>query len=300
MKTDLYQQTTDKVLAMMAEYGTDWLNPMKAGARVNLTLPRNVASRKNYRGINIPMLAWSGYSSPVWGTYKQWADKGAQVRKGQKATGIVFWQFIEKTDPATGEKSTIPFLRSYSVFNAEQVDGWDELAEVIPEVTPVERDARAEAFFSAIPAKVSHNTDGRAYYSPALDAVSLPEPENFSASKHSSALENYYSTLAHELTHWTGHKSRLNRLEGDRFGTEGYAREELVAELGAAFICAELGISNEPRPDHAQYLNSWMRLLADKNREFIKAAGAAQKAVDLLLSYSSAEADDVEDIAEAA
>jgi antirestriction protein ArdC len=300
MKTDLYQQVTDKVLAMMAEHGTKWLNPMREGKHLNLTMPRNVASRKNYRGINIPMLAWAGYSSPVWGTYKQWADKGAQVLKGQKATPIVFWQFVEKIDPETGLKSTIPFLRQYAVFNAEQVEGYDAESEALPEVTPVERDARADAFFSAIPASVSHTQHARAFYSPSLDVINLPAPEQFVATPTSTALESYYSTLAHELTHWTGHKSRLNRLTGDGFGSQEYAREELVAELGAAFLCAELGISNEPRADHAQYLNSWMRILSDKNREFIKAAGAAQKAVDLLAGYSSAEADDVETLAEAA
>lgn len=295
MKADLYQITTDKVLAAMAEHGTKWLNPMH-GAGMNLAMPLNVASRKNYRGANIVILAFSGYTSQVWGTYKQWAEKGAQVRKGEKATPVVFWQFLDKKDDTSGEIiGKIPMLRQYSVFNAEQVDGYTP-PEVVA-VTPEERIERAEALFSAIPATVHHVAGGSAFYRPSADSVTLPPPECFIDTPTSPALENYYSTLAHELTHWTGHKSRLDRLQSTGFGSDEYAREELVAELGAAFICAHLELSNEPRADHAQYLNSWMRNLADKPREFIKAAGAAQKAVDLLTGFSGAEAEDVDSIA---
>jgi antirestriction protein ArdC len=279
MKQDMYQEVTNKVIEMMETHGADWVNPF---ARKGRSLsPFNVTSKKAYKGINTLLLGWSQYASPVWGTYKQWNEKGCQVRKGQKATGIVFWQFIEKTDE-DGRKQKIPFMRSYSVFNAEQVDGFTIGQQ--EEQNDVEDIQTAEHFFSQIPANIKHSQEGKAFYSPFGDYVHMPQKSLFEATPTSTATECYYSTLAHELTHWTGAKHRLDRLTGDAFGSEGYAREELVAEVGAALLCAHLQISATPRPDHAKYINGWIRRLSDNKREFVSAASAAAKAVDFLLN----------------
>lgn len=280
MKIDVYQQVTDRVIEMMETHGSNWINPFSRKGQS--AIPVNLATKKPYRGINVLLLGWSGFTSNVWGTYKQWNEKGCQVRKGEKSTAIVFWQFIEKEED--GAKKVIPFLKHYNVFNANQVDGYEE-----PAVEPVneeERIAAAEAFFRQIPADITFSKEGRAYYSPVIDKVHCPELSVFEDTPTSSAVECYYSTIAHELVHWTGHKSRLDRDLQNGFGSEGYAREELVAELGAAFACATLGISAEPRADHAHYLNGWIKKLADHKREFVSAVSSATKAVDYLTAFS--------------
>lgn len=282
MKQDMYQEVTNKVIEMMETHGADWVNPF---ARKGQSLrPFNVTSKKAYKGINTLLLGWTDYASPVWGTYKQWSEKGCQVRKGQKATGIVFWQFIEKI-AEDGRKETIPFMRSYSVFNAEQVEGFTIAQQ--EEQTAVEDIQTAEQFFSQLPAHVKHSQEGKAFYSPSGDYIHMPNKAVFEATPTSTATECYYSTMAHELTHWTGAKHRLDRLTGDTFGSEGYAREELVAELGAALLCAHLQISTMPRPDHAQYINGWIKRLSENKREFVSAASAAAKAVDFLLNTAA-------------
>lgn len=283
-KVDVYAQVTDRVLEMMETHGANWINPFSRKGQ--LSIPHNVSSKKAYRGINTLLLGWSAHASPVWGTYKQWNEKGCNVRKGEKSTTIVFWQFIEKEDEQ-GKKQRIPFLKYYNVFNADQVDGYEP--EAVEEVSEEERIAAAEDFFRRIPAKVTFSKAGKAYYSPATDKVHCPELSVFEATPTSSATECYYSTLAHELVHWTGHESRLKRDQLNSFGTEDYAREELVAELGAAFVCATLGISASPRADHVHYLNGWMKKLADHKREFVSAAAAATKAVDFLIAFTEEE-----------
>lgn len=275
--SDLYETVTARVLHMMEIHGDRWVNPF--GKK---TQAHNLVSQKSYKGINQIMLNWSQYESTTWATYKQWSDNGCQVKRGQRATGIVFWQFIEKVD-ADGKKKTIPMLRHYSVFNAEQVDGYTAPAE--PKGT-VDTLAIAETVFQSIGATIEHTTKAAAYYVPALDKIHMPVKAAFADTPTSSATECYYSTLAHECVHWTGHKSRLDRdLTG--FCDQDYAREELVAELGAAMLCASLRISNEPRPDHAHYLNSWIKRLRDHKREFVVAAGAAAKAVDFIITKAN-------------
>lgn len=277
MKIDLYETVTNRVLEMMETHGSNWINPFaRKGASL---LPYNIASKKAYRGVNTLLLGWSPFSSPVWGTYKQWNERDCQVRKGEKGTVIVFWQFIEKDD----QPKPIPFLRHYTVFNADQVDGYEEPAT--EEVSLVDTLAAADQFFATVPANVKHTAEGRAYYSPSGDYIHMPKRDVFEATPTSTATECYYSTLSHELVHWTGHKSRMDRDLKNGFGSEGYAREELVAEIGAALLCATLGISAEPRPDHAHYLNGWMTKLADHKREFVSAAGAAARAVDFIAAY---------------
>lgn len=283
-KFDAYQHVTDQVLSMMQQHGADWINPFQR--KGGLGLPRNIASKKSYRGINILLLGWSHHASVYWGSFKQWQERDCQVRKGEKGTKIVFWQFLEKEDAKSGEKVTIPMLRVYTVFNAEQVEG-DFAASLLNPTLDAEDGAGeiadAEDFFRRTGANIRHSDKGQAYYSPSADHIHMPHKAIFEATPTSTATECYYSTLAHETVHWTGHSSRLDRIKLAPFGSEEYAREELVAEIGAAILCAHLGISATPRPDHAQYLNCWIKRLGDDKRAFVTAASAAAKAVDFIV-----------------
>jgi antirestriction protein ArdC len=247
--------------------------------------PINVTSHKPYRGINTVCLwaaaAAKSYGRGEWATYQQWQDKGAQVRKGERSTTVVFWKFANGTaetqedgeaTPATG--SRLLFTRGYSVFNAAQVDGYTPKAEA--DTPMLERIAQADAFFTSVGATVRHGGN-QAFYSPASDHIQMPAFQAFRESV------SYYSTLAHEHTHWTATAGRCDRQLGKRFGDNAYAAEELIAELGAAFACAHLGLSTEPRADHAQYIASWLRVLKADKRAIFTAASKAQQACDWLV-----------------
>ena len=248
--------------------------------------PINVASRKPYRGINTVCL-WAaaqakGYESGEWATYQQWHERGAQVRKGEKATTVVFWKFAnsagesqEDGEQQAASSSRLLFTKGYCVFNAAQVDGYAPKPDVERPIP--ERIAHAEAFFRAIDADLRHGGNA-AFYSPAGDYVQMPP---FSAFRDAVA---YYSVLAHECTHWTANAARCNRELGKRFGDSAYCAEELIAELGAAFACAHLGLSTEPREDHAKYIQSWLRVLKADKRAIFTAASKAQQAADWLIA----------------
>jgi antirestriction protein ArdC len=248
--------------------------------------PVNIASKNAYRGVNVLTL-WAtadekGYSAGVWGTYKQWAEAGAQVRKGEKSAYIVFYKEITVASDGgdSDDTDTRLFARATPVFAAEQVDGWiaptvDAPATVI---TPIEQ---AEAFVAATGASITHG-GSRAYYRPSTDSIQLPPRESFVGSPTSTPAESYYSTLLHELTHYTSHPARCNRQLGKRFGDNAYAMEELVAELGAAFLCADLGITDEPRPDHAQYLEHWLTVMKSDKKAIFTAASKASEAAAFL------------------
>ena len=275
-RADVYERITQQIIEAI-ERGTDqWRMPWHQVA--NTATPINVASRKRYRGINILAL-WAsadehGYQSGLWGTYAQWQELGAQVRKGEKSTCVVFWKFGEyetETDNGDTETKQSILARSYSVFNAQQVDGFT--APLIPSLPPVERNAEADAFFKILGADLRHGGN-RAYYHPASDSIQIPPFELF---KEATA---YYATLAHEHVHWTAAPQRLNRNLTGRFGSEAYAAEELIAELGAAFLCADLGLANEPRPDHAAYVQNWLTVMRNDKRAIFTAASKAQAAVD--------------------
>jgi antirestriction protein ArdC len=246
--------------------------------------PINFMSRKPYRGINTLCL-WAasqakGYESGKWGTYKQFQERGAQVRRGEKSTTVCFWKWANNTtepqdseDTKTG--SRLLFTRGYSVFNAAQVDGYTPKAE--PDVPLPERIDRAEQFFRGIGADLRHGGN-RAYYSVDGDYIQMPP---FGAFKENVS---YYSTLAHEHTHYTAKDNRCDRQLGKRFGDMAYAAEELVAEIGAAFTLAHLGLSTEPREDHAQYIASWLKVLKADSKAIFTAASRAQQATDWLVA----------------
>lgn len=271
---DLYQTVTDNIIAAM-EHAGEWKMPWHGG----ITMPRNVSGR-HYRGINIFSL-WlaadaKDYGEGIWATYKQWAELGAQVRKGEKSTTVMFWKSYSKTDDE-GTEHARSAARAFSVFNVAQVDGYAPPAAEVHD-----RIDAAESFISSVPATVKRGD--RACYIPSKDYIEIPSFDKF----HNP--EAYYSTLSHELAHWTGHKSRLDReLNTSRFDNEAYAFEELIAELSAAFLCAQLGVENTPRPDHASYLKSWLKVLNNDKRAIFTAASKAQAATDYLLAFQIAQ-----------
>jgi antirestriction protein ArdC len=290
---DIHQHITDKIVSVIERGIGDFRLPWHRAAG-GIMRPVNVASKKQYRGINVVAL-WayaeeSGYSSGVWGTYRQWAESGAQVRKGEKAAFVVFYkelQFAAESETDDADTITRLFARATPVFSAEQVDGDQPLAIDAPPATVITPIEQAEAFVSATGASISHG-GGRAFYRPATDSIQLPPREAFIGSPTSTPAEAYYSTLLHELTHWTGAETRCNRQLGKRFGDQAYAIEELVAELGAAFLCADLGITDEPRADHAQYLASWLSVLKADKKTIFTAASKASEAAAFLAAFQAA------------
>lgn len=280
MKSDTYQLVTDRIIAKLKAGAVPW----KHFAASPLAEPKNLISKKPYRGINHFLLSGSKYGSEFWLTYKQAQDLGGHVKKGEKAEFVVFWKFLDVEDKDTGETKQIPFLRHYSVFNVQQCEGIDytKLIESVERISdPIESAERIIEGMPNRPRLVVDQTP-RAYYSPGEDFVHMTER---SACVSDSA---YYDTLFHELTHATGHKSRLNRMEGDtawcRFGSKPYANEELVAEMGAAMLCAESGIFQETEENSAAYIANWLTKLENDNKLVVHAAGKAQKACDYILN----------------
>lgn len=289
---DIYQQITDKIVTAI-EQGliNKWEMPWHT-KDTNLLIPINVLSGKAYRGINILSLwiesAEKEYTSNIWGTYKQWQELGAQVRKGEKSTLITFWKIRELEQDAESEEEEISdvkkvfFAKGYSVFNADQVDGYEVKTEHIEQEEG--RIKNAEEFFFGLGALVCHGGN-RAFYSLASDKIVLPAFEAFKDALY------YYGTLAHEYIHWTGNESRLNRNLLNRFDSDAYAFEELIAELGSAFICATLGLTNEPRSEQVSYLDSWLKVLKGDKRAIFTAASKAQEAIDwMFMQFDKAKA----------
>ena len=284
-KADLYTRITNRIIAELEAGTRPWLKPWNAehaAGRITRPLRHNGIA---YRGINVVTLWMTatarGYACPIWLTYKQAQELGAQVRKGEHGELVVYANRITRTETAaTGEETEreIPFLKGYTVFNAEQIDNLPPhfTAPAAPTLDPVARIAHAECFFAATGADIRHGGN-QAYYVPSRDFVQMPPFETFRDA------ESYYAILAHECTHWTKHETRLNRDFGrKRWGDEGYAAEELVAELGSAFLCADLGLTPEPRADHASYIENWLRVLRNDKRAIFTAAGHAERAAAFL------------------
>jgi antirestriction protein ArdC len=245
-----------------------------------------------YRGINVLWL-WmaaeaAGHSSPYWMTYRQSQLLGGQVRKGERGTVAIFYRAYQAEEVDEGDEGEGPrtrrVLKSFTVFNACQIDGLPSryFPEPRPLPPPTERDSALDRFFAAVPAKIRH-WGAEAFYSPALDQVTMPEPGLF------RDLDHYRATLAHELSHWTGHESRLARQMGGRFGSEAYAMEELVAELSSAMLGAELGLPVDHLDHHASYLASWLKVLKADSRAILTVAAKAEEAASLLLQFGGRE-----------
>ena len=284
-QTEIYQQVTDQIIKQLESGVGEW---RKRWASAGSGLPRNVAGR-SYRGVNI-LLLWSAtqdrnFDSSIWGTFNQWKGIGGHVKRGEKGTRIIFWRVVTETvrDPKTGQEKEERrfFCKQFVVFNLAQCGG--EKLERFRTIRPVREFldfAPAEEAISATGADIRH-IGNRAFYTPDSDFVQLPPKVAFDSEA------SYYSTALHELVHWSGHDSRLNRLDKlARFGDQSYAAEELVAELGAAFLSSSLGIPNLPLQDNAAYLKSWLEVLRADNRAIFTAATAASAAADFILGFS--------------
>jgi antirestriction protein ArdC len=271
-----YQVITDRILDKLREGVVPWHKPW-AGAQ---GWPKSLASNKRYRGVNCFLLACLGHEQPYYLTYKQAQAMGGNVRKGQHGFPVVFWTEWETRDRATGEATKVPVLRYYTVFNVDQCEGVDYEPVTVATYLhdPI---AAAEMLISdsAVQPTISHGFT-RACYVPVADRIELPNAERFETREH------YYSTLLHELTHATGAASRLNRdgiAKGALFGSDSNAREELIAEMGAAFLCGECGIVDRVIDNSASYIDGWRARLSRDPKLVIQAASAAQKAADLVL-----------------
>lgn len=284
-QSDLYQSVTDRIVAALEAGTVPWVKPWR-NDRSGGALPHNAVTRRAYHGINVALLwmqeAAAGYATPQWLTFKQAADLGGNVRKGEKGTQIVFWRFRDVKDSQTGETRKIPMLRTYYVFNVAQCDDLElPTAKARPAIGPTEIDALVDRTGAVI----AHGGDS-ACYSPSRDAINMPNRAAF------KTLHDYHSTLLHELTHWTGHASRCARDLSGRFGNQAYAAEELIAEMGSAFLCAALNVPHE-QLQHADYVANWLQVLRNDNRAIFTAAKAAQVAADFILqAVGLAESDE--------
>jgi antirestriction protein ArdC len=284
-RQDVYSRVTAAIIADLERGVRPWLKPWNAehaAGRINRPLR---ASGQPYKAINVLML-WAsavdqGFAAPIWMTFRQAKELGAGVKKGAKGSPVVYADHITRTE--TGEdgeeaERDIYYMKQYFVFNVEQIDGLPDhyYAVAAPPIDPVQRIDRADRFFANTQADIRHGGN-TAYYAEAPDYVQMPP---FVAFRDA---DSYYATLAHELTHYTKHPSRLDRDFGrKRWGDAGYAREELVAEIGAAFLCCDLGLTPTPRADHASYLDHWLKVLEEDKHAIFQAAAHAQKACDYL------------------
>ena len=279
MANQVYDIVTDRVVSLLERGVVPWRRPW-AGADVQ---PQNLVSRRPYRGINPFLLGCTGFASPFWLTFKQAKTLGGSVRKGEKATPVIFWKRwrTDRIDPETGDREVvdIPILRYYNVFNVDQCDGID--APALPKAHDFQPIQRCESVVQGMPKQPTiEHREARAYYRPSTDTVNMPRPELFVGS------EEYYSTLFHELSHATGHPSRLDRpgaANTAAFGSADYSREELVAEMGAAFLSGHCAIETATIENSAAYIAGWLRRLRDDHRLVVTAAAQAQKAADYIL-----------------
>jgi antirestriction protein ArdC len=292
-REDLHTRITSTIVEQLEAGCRPWHQPWccrHAAGGISRPLRSN---GQPYNGVNVLVL-WltafqKGYTCPLWLTFQQTKELGGHVKKGEKGTMVVYANTFEKKEQnaETGEETTerIPFLKSYTVFNAEQTEGLPGhyYAQAEAPRNLAERLAGAEAFFTNTRADTRHG-GGRAFYSPPGDFIQLPPFESF------ENRESYYATRTHESIHWSKHEKRLNRtFDSKRFGDNGYAMEELVAELGAAFVCADLGLTPEVMPGHASYLAAWLNVLKADKRAIFTAASHASKAAAYLHAFQPCE-----------
>ena len=292
---DIYETITAKIIAAIESNPGEPVLPWhRDGFRP--VIPTNAATGNDYRGVNILSL-WvtaleRGYDSGVFATYKQWAALGAQVRKGESAAPIVFYRELERTKdkPGATDKDaieTIRMARGYWVFGAEQVEGYT-LPTALPP-NPIDRVTAADAYVAATRARISIGGTV-ACYRPSTDTINMPDEARFFDREGRSRSAAFYGCLAHELLHWTSPGNRCARELGKRFGDDRYAAEEVIAETGACFLAARLGIAAEPHPDHARYIGHWLKVMKTDPRAMFTAAAKAQEAVAYLDSLQPATA----------
>ena len=276
MNNKSYDRITERIVNLLSQGTVPWHKPWQ----VKTGLPRNLISQKPYRGINVFLLMAMNYESPIWLTLRQANALGGQIKPGEKSCPVVFWKPMKVTDKETKEEKKIPFLRLYHVFNVSQCTG---LKNIPP--------ADDSTFIQTLPAELVANMPQRpvikhgkaaAWYSPANDTIDMPDHERFEAE------DNYYATLFHELVHSTGHEKRLKRagiMERNGYGSEPYGKEELIAEMGSAFLCGHAGIVDRTINNSAAYLEGWLKSLKEDKTLIVHAAAQAQKAADFILGH---------------
>jgi len=276
MNNKSYDRITERIVSLLSQGTVPWHKPW----HVKTGLPRNLITQKPYRGINVFLLMAMNYESPNWLTLRQANAMGGQIKPGEKSCPVVFWKPMKVQDKETQEEKKIPFLRLYHVFNVSQCTG---LKNIPP--------ADDTAFIQTVPAELVANMPQRpvikhgmslASYSPASDVVNMPDRVRFKSEDH------YYATLFHELVHATGHEKRLKRasiMERNGYGSNPYAKEELIAEMGSAFLCGHAGIVDRTIDSSAAYLEGWLKQLQEDKTLIVHAAAQAQKAADFILGH---------------
>lgn len=300
MKKEYAEEVAARIIEQLEQGTAPWQKPWKPG---ELRLPFNPTTGKEYTGMNSMWLAMQGQSDPRWMTYNQASAEGGQVKKGSKGTHIVYWKFSEERkatddqgrpifDPETGKQKTINVQlerpRSFMavVFNAAQIDGFPPL-EARPTMPEPERHERAEAILANSGADIRHSPGDRAFYRPSTDSITLPERSQFPTG------DAYYATALHEVGHWTGHPSRLDRDLSHPFGSEGYAREELRAEIASLMLGDRLDIGHDPE-QHAAYVGSWIKALKEDPKEIFRAAGDAGRIASYVMGFEQEQTQSVE------
>ena len=276
MNSKSYDRITERIVSLLTQGTVPWHKPW----HVQTGLPRNLITQKPYRGINVFLLMAMNYESPNWLTLRQANAMGGQIKPGEKSCPVVFWKPMKVADKETKEEKKIPFLRLYHVFNVAQCTGLKNI--------PPADDA---AFIQTVPAELVANMPQRpvikhgmnmASYSPVSDVVNMPDRVRFQSEDH------YYATLFHELVHATGHEKRLKRasiMERNGYGSNPYAKEELIAEMGSAFLCGYAGIVDRTIDSSAAYLEGWLKSLQEDKTLIVHAAAQAQKAADFILGH---------------
>jgi antirestriction protein ArdC len=284
MKRDLYAEVSARIIAELEAGAAPWIKPWAATPGANT--PCNAVSNRPYSGCNVVLL-WmaraAGYRTPRFLTFKQALDLGGRVRKGERGTKVYFVKQLEVHDADEAQARLIPMMREYTVFNVDQCENLPDSINTGKPMrvrNPDTRDELADAFLQSTDADIREG-HGEAYYAPSRDFISMPAFEAFKGADH------FYNVVFHELAHWTGHKSRLDRDLKNRFGSRDYAAEELIAELGAAFLCAEFGFDGDVR--NAGYIASWIELLKANKRAFFTACSQASKAADYMRGLAVAE-----------
>ena len=287
-RIDIREEVTNQIITLLEKVDLEDYEPPFASFAAQ-GIPSNPTTEKQYQGINILSLWFNqqakAFTSNEWATFKQWKDQGAKVRKGEKASRIIFYKtLIQEEENAKGqmEEHKIPMLKAYAVFNANQVEGYETPMEDMERVDKVKRIALVDEFCKNTKADIRYGENG-AFYDIANDYINMPETSSFVDTHHADATENYYSTLLHELTHWTGAKHRLDReMKKTNSNLQDYAYEELVAELGSAFLSAQHGITQTQPEHHAIYIKEWLKALKNDKAHIFKAAAQAMKAVEFL------------------
>ena len=289
----VYDVVNSRIMELLESGTVPWRKTWNAGSN----MPKNMVSKKDYRGVNVFLLACMPYSSPYWMTFKQCVDKGGHVIKGSKSTPVIFWKWLDHNDAGTDADADatatetangkIPMLRFYNVFNLEQTVGIEQppaMTETINTFTPIER---AEQIIAGMPnMPLIQHMGNRACYNPLSDTVTLPHQTAFQLP------EEYYCTAFHELSHSTMAENRLNRkatTQVHKFGDEAYSKEELVAECGASFLCGHAGIENTTIENSASYIQGWLMALKNDKTLLVHAAAQAQRSTDYILNVKPGE-----------